>query len=270
MPDTDSFFSSVAGLPLHPLVVHFAVVLLPLSALALVVLVLVPRWARRFGVVTVAGLAVGTAAAFIAKQSGEALAATVGEPATHAAWGDQLPVLALVLLVLAAGWLVLQLRTPVGMRTPLSVRLVGGLTALAALAVTVLTVLVGHSGAQAAWGDTLSTPASTSVAVPGDDATPTSNPPTPTPTPTPSTSTPAASGYSLAEVAKHANAKSCWTVVDGNVYDVTDWVQRHPGGPRAILRMCGRDATSDFTDQHGGQSRPERELASFRLGPVAG
>ena len=82
---------SIAGLPLHPLVVHFAVVLLPLGALGLVVLVLVPKWADRYGWLTVGAIAVGTGAAFVAKESGEALAAKVGEPQTHASWGDRLP-----------------------------------------------------------------------------------------------------------------------------------------------------------------------------------
>ena len=79
-----SLFDSIAGLPLHPLVVHFAVVLLPLGALGLVVLVLVPKRADRYGWLTVGAIAVGTGAAFVAKESGEALAAKVGEPQTHA------------------------------------------------------------------------------------------------------------------------------------------------------------------------------------------
>ena len=46
MPLDSGFFDSIAGLPLHPLVVHFAVVLLPLAALVLVLLVGVPKWAE--------------------------------------------------------------------------------------------------------------------------------------------------------------------------------------------------------------------------------
>ena len=75
IPLDSSLFDSIAGLPLHPLVVHFAVVLLPLGALGLVVLVLVPKWADRYGWLTVGAIAVGTGAAFVAKESGEALAA---------------------------------------------------------------------------------------------------------------------------------------------------------------------------------------------------
>ncbi len=274
MPEAESsFFSSLAGLPLHPLVVHFAVVLLPLSALALVALVVVPRWAHRFGVLTVVGLAAGTAAAFVAKESGESLAATVGEPATHATWGDLLPLLSAGLLVLATAWLVLQRRTAPGTRGSGPTRAVGALAAALAVGVTALTVVVGHSGAQAVWeGSRASQEA-------GSTSTVRTAPASPSPAPTGASSspgtpvepaTPSAAGYTMGEVAKHADANSCWTVVEGNVYDLTDWVERHPGGARRILDMCGRDATTDFTAEHGGQGRPERELATFLLGPVSG
>ena len=87
-------------------------------------------------------------------------------------------------------------------------------------------------------------------------------------TTTPSRSTSAPSSYTLAQVAKHASATSCWSVVNGNVYDLTRWINRHPGGASRILGMCGKDATSAFEAQHGGQGRPERELKSFRIGSL--
>lgn len=72
--------------------------------------------------------------------------------------------------------------------------------------------------------------------------------------------------YSAKQVAKHSSASDCWTVVQGNVYDVTSWISRHPGGASAITGMCGRDATASFTSEHGGDSEPAAELASFRIG----
>ena len=74
--------------------------------------------------------------------------------------------------------------------------------------------------------------------------------------------------YTLAQVALHPNAASCWTVVQGSVYDMTNWIERHPGGERAILGMCGKDGTQDFMDEHGGQGRPERELAKYKIGTL--
>lgn len=92
-----------------------------------------------------------------------------------------------------------------------------------------------------------------------------------TPAPTPSvqeTATTTASTYTLNDVAQHKDASSCWTVVRGTVYDLTPAIKQHPGGEQAILFMCGKDATSGFTQQHGGQPRPENELTSLKIGTL--
>ncbi len=70
------------------------------------------------------------------------------------------------------------------------------------------------------------------------------------------------------EVAKHNSASSCYTIVNGNVYDMTNWISQHPGGQRAIKSMCGIDASAMFNNQHGGQGGPERILASYKLGAL--
>ena len=72
--------------------------------------------------------------------------------------------------------------------------------------------------------------------------------------------------FIMAEVQAHNTRESCYTVVRGNVYDVTQWIDQHPGGPMRIIAMCGVDATDAFVAQHGGQARPEHELASFKIG----
>lgn len=267
-----NIFDSIGGLPVHPLVVHFAVVLLPLAALALVILVIVPRWADRFGWVTLAALAGGTAAAFVAKESGEALAAKVGEPAAHATYGDWLPPLAVALLVVAVGWFILHRRAAkAGRGRTAGVIVAGALAAVLALGVTGLTVAVGHTGAQAAWGDIATESA---AETPTSEATVSDSPSASTSATTsssPSASAPsssAPSGYTLADVAKHADANSCWSAVNGKVYDLTKWINQHPGGPRRILAMCGKDASDAFIGQHGGQARPEKELAGFEIGTL--
>ena len=75
--------------------------------------------------------------------------------------------------------------------------------------------------------------------------------------------------YTMAQVATHASASSCWTAINSNVYDVTTWINKHPGGAQAILSLCGKDGSAAFNDQHGGQRRPENELASFKIGALA-
>jgi cytochrome b involved in lipid metabolism len=52
------------------------------------------------------------------------------------------------------------------------------------------------------------------------------------------------------------------------VYDLTRWISDHPGGEQAILSICGKDGSSAFDNQHGGQSKPERILAGYEIAPL--
>ena len=154
----EGLFDTITGLPMHPLVVHFAVVLLPVSALLLILIVLIPRWRRPLGWLTMIGLFVGTGAAFVAKESGEALAARVGEPEDHAELGDILPMLAVILFVVALLWFLLERRrTAAGASAGAGVLILGIAGIVLAVATMGLTIAVGHSGAEATWSDVAST-----------------------------------------------------------------------------------------------------------------
>jgi len=72
--------------------------------------------------------------------------------------------------------------------------------------------------------------------------------------------------YTLAQVKTHATVSSCWSAVNGKVYDLTSWIGKHPGGEAAIKSICGIDGSAAFTVQHGGQSRPVSELSGFLIG----
>ncbi|KAF2813368.1 uncharacterized protein BDZ99DRAFT_345373, partial [Mytilinidion resinicola] len=50
---------------------------------------------------------------------------------------------------------------------------------------------------------------------------------------------------SAQEITKHRNRHSCWIVIEGHTYDVTDFLDKHPGGPDTILRYAGK-ARVDF------------------------
>ena len=98
---------------------------------------------------------------------------------------------------------------------------------------------------------------------------------TPAPATTPSaaaTSTPAPAptktGYTMAQVRANNSASNCWSVIDDSVYDLTKWINSHPGGSGAIVGLCGTDASSAFSSKHGNQSRPAAQLSSYRLGPL--
>ncbi len=75
-----------------------------------------------------------------------------------------------------------------------------------------------------------------------------------------------AGSYTMAQVHSHSSVESCWTTINGNVYDVTAWIAQHPGGATAILSLCGTDGSASFNGQHGGKPRPQSELASFKIG----
>ncbi|PYI32073.1 cytochrome b5 reductase, partial [Aspergillus indologenus CBS 114.80] len=64
--------------------------------------------------------------------------------------------------------------------------------------------------------------------------------------------------YSLAEVATHNKKDDIWIVVHGQVFDVTNYLQDHPGGAEVLLETAGTDATADFEDV--GHSEDSRDI----------
>jgi hypothetical protein len=89
-------------------------------------------------------------------------------------------------------------------------------------------------------------------------------------TPAPSKSAePVASGNTMERVKANNTASSCWTVISGNVYDLTKWISSHPGGSGAIRALCGTDGTAEFNSQHRGEGTPTARLAGYLLGPLA-
>lgn len=243
---------TVGGLPLHPLMVHAAVVLLPLAALGLIALVLRPRLRERYQGLVLAGLAVGAGATVIAAKAGEQLALVTGISDEHRFWGDNLAITAVVLLAVAAATVVDAALERSRGRVILGAAVRRGVdlaSALIAVAVLAMTVLVGHSGAAAVWPQRVEV----ANAAPTVSASPTGSD----------------AALDMAAVARHNSAKSCWTVIDGNVYDVTHWINRHPGGAGVIEGMCGIDASAAFTGQHGNQSGPNATLATYKLGALS-
>ncbi|WP_210508934.1 DUF2231 domain-containing protein [Naasia sp. SYSU D00057] len=150
---------SVNGLPLHPLLVHSVIALVPLTAIAVVLHVLWPAARRRLGAVTpLLGLALAVATP-VTVLAGRDLRAQVGPiPAVdrHAALGETMTFWAVGLLAVSAAayawfrWrdrLRLSRSTVVVLTAVLAVVSIG--VSIGALA---MVVLVGDSGARAVWG----------------------------------------------------------------------------------------------------------------------
>lgn len=279
-----SIFDTLGGLPIHPLAVHFAAVLIPLSALGLAFLVLVPRFRKNFMPLVLGFLAFAVVLAFVATESGEQLAMRVGYPGEHASLGDVLFPASAGLFAAALGWYIIWKTN-----RPKQLQLISGtFVVVAAIGITVLSFLVGHSGAQKTWENRI---AETNISAPIDEPSPTAtespiavpvvpvNPANPTATAAPKTPAPskaptkapvASSTVQLtaAEVAKHDSANDCWSIVKGKVYDLTSFVSRHPGGQSEIKAICGRDGSSSFLSQHSGDSQANSQLSGFVLGEL--
>ncbi|TYJ51867.1 hypothetical protein B9479_007540 [Cryptococcus floricola] len=56
--------------------------------------------------------------------------------------------------------------------------------------------------------------------------------------------------FSVEEVGKHNKKEDCWVIINGQVLDVTNFLEDHPGGVKAIMLYAGRDATEEFEMIH--------------------
>ncbi|CAI0390719.1 unnamed protein product [Linum tenue] len=73
--------------------------------------------------------------------------------------------------------------------------------------------------------------------------------------------------YSMQEASEHTSKEDCWIVIDGKVYDVSSYLDDHPGGDEVILQATGKDATDDFEDI--GHSQDARDqLKTFCIGEL--
>ena len=149
--EESGLFDTVFGLPLHPLAVHAAVVLVPLAALGALAMALSPRLSRRYGgLVVVTGVA-AFIASFVAKEAGEALALRVGQPGQHAQLGDVVPLLALLLALGIAGFWLVDRGIPGNRSRPWWLRLAAVALIVIAMLATVWAVRAGHTGAELVW-----------------------------------------------------------------------------------------------------------------------
>lgn len=144
--------SSVFGLPLHPLVVHATVIVVPTAAIVVLLAAVWPRFRRWAGYLPIALAAAAVILVPISTSSGESLQESMPETALieqHAELADQLlpVVIALLVVALLQAWL---FRTG---RTGWLLVATMVLSIVIASATVVEVVRIGHSGAKAAWSN---------------------------------------------------------------------------------------------------------------------
>ena len=81
-----------------------------------------------------------------------------------------------------------------------------------------------------------------------------------------------ATEFTLTEVAQHADTDSCWVAIEGNVYDLTAYLPKHPVPPMILAAWCGKDATEVMrTKGYGRDHSPAawELLKTYRIGGLA-
>ncbi|HQR79635.1 MAG TPA: hypothetical protein PLT68_05400 [Actinomycetota bacterium] len=137
----------VNGLPLHPLIVHVAVVLIPLGGVLALLMVVVPRFSTRFGPLVAVLAWGGAGAAATAVHSGKVLHAEVDVSRLHVQSGELMPYFALAQAVLIT---LLWLADRRGGRGILGM-LVALLTVVTVVAAGYWTYRTGEAGARSVW-----------------------------------------------------------------------------------------------------------------------
>jgi cytochrome b involved in lipid metabolism len=255
----------ISGLPIHPLINHAVAVLVPLSAIGALLVIFVKRFRATYSPLVLIAVISGAVSAFVAEQSGEALSERVGLPNAHAVQGERLWKLTLIFAVFFTIWFVINNYQVVNQKlTKVLQKSFVALIPIVAVASLGLTFVVGHSGAEATWKNRIAQSEGTSLS--GTGAQPDA------------TGQPGASGQpgstssalilTAAEVTKHNSRNDCWSIVKGKVYNLTSYVQSHPGGASVIANICGKDGSGAFSNQHGSASKPNNTLDGFLLGAV--
>ena len=75
----------------------------------------------------------------------------------------------------------------------------------------------------------------------------------------------------IEEIAKHNAANDCWIIIQGSVYNVTNYLILHPGGSDRIVPFCGQDATDAFAAKGGKGTHSAQaalDLSKLKLGQL--
>ncbi|KAE9605762.1 hypothetical protein Lal_00025194 [Lupinus albus] len=73
--------------------------------------------------------------------------------------------------------------------------------------------------------------------------------------------------YTFEEVSKHNDKNDCWIIVHGKVYDITSFLDDHPGGVEPLLMATEKDASNDFEDIGHSDSAIE-DMQNYYVGDI--
>ena len=66
-------------------------------------------------------------------------------------------------------------------------------------------------------------------------------------------------------LAKHSGKDDAWMTINGKVYDVSKYLEDHPGGEEVLLDLVGQDATDDFDDVGHSQDARKQLLGILEV-----
>ena len=139
-------FDSINGVPIHALIVHVAIVLIPLSAIGAILIAARPKALRLFGVKTVIAAAVGVVAGVISGMLRKGLGQDATWSGNYVEYRNIFPIPALgFLFLLTIFWLIAR-GVPLNRNRPLWLKFVGATLILTAIGITYLTIAATYLG----------------------------------------------------------------------------------------------------------------------------
>ena len=84
---------------------------------------------------------------------------------------------------------------------------------------------------------------------------------------------PPTEGITLETVAEHDTPDDCWMAIDGEVYDFTDYLDKHPAPPAVMNTWCGKEASEAYHTKGYGRDHSaaaDAMLPQYRVGPLVG
>jgi uncharacterized membrane protein len=229
IPSSIYNFQGLDDLPLHPLVIHLTIVLIPLVALFIILSTWSKLRIRR--VIILFLLFLSLASAIIANRTGEALSLLVGYPVSHAEAGERVVIAAAILFL---GYFL------IGRRRDLVSKII--ITAIS-LATLPIIYFAGHSGAELVWKFKYESGLESISLAPN-------------------------SKVSVEQVREKNVDSSCWTIIDGKVYDLTTFFFKYPGERSDVTPLCGIDGSDLYRGELEGNKFPREILKLYQIGKI--